>query len=158
MSIPPVIFRITKNKWAGMLNGSGYAARWNPNGIFVCYAAQSKALACLEMLVHLQTNELSKAFKVTKINLPQDISIKEISENELIENWKDFFEMHLTQKIGKEWVFSNETCLLKVPSAILSGEFNYLINPAHPDFKRIVDLEVEDFLFDTRLAKTLNPL
>lgn len=158
MTLPSAIYRITKEKWAGILNGSGYAGRWNPNGIFVCYTAQSKALACLEMLVHLQTNELNHSFKITKINLPAGIIVSEINENELGDNWQDYFEMHRTQELGKKWIFSHESCLLKVPSALLKGEYNYLINPAHPDFKKIEDLEIEDFVFDPRLGKTLEPL
>lgn len=153
MELPKAIYRITKPKWAGHLNGSGYAARWNPNGIFMCYAAESKALACLEMLVHLQSEQLNHSFKVTKINIPSQISCLEIDENELKENWKDFFEIHLTQEIGKNWIQSHSSCLLRVPSSLIEDSFNYLINPAHTDFKLLNSNEIQHFMFDNRLVK-----
>lgn len=155
MILPEFVFRITKEKWAGNLNGSGYAGRWNPNGIFMCYTAQSKALACLEMLVHLQTQELNHSFRINKIHIPKSVSCEIIDESRLIAEWKDFFVMDKTQEIGKNWILSHQSCLLRVPSALLDGEYNYLINPAHSDFQKIKNIEIEPFIFDSRLTKQL---
>lgn len=151
--LPHYLFRITKTQYAGKLQGSGYAARWNPNGVFMSYTAQSKALACLEMLVHLQSDQFNHLFKITEIILPAKISCLELPLQDLSQNWTDILEIHKTQDLGKKWIISNASCLLKVPSALIKGEFNYLINPAHPDFNKIKDFMIEDFLFDERLVK-----
>lgn len=148
------IYRITKEKWAGKLNGSGAAARWNPNGIYMCYTAESKPLACLEMLAHLQTAQINHSFKVTKILVPKTVGIIEVKEADLSNDWTNFFKMDETQEIGKNWVLNNKSCLLKVPSALMAGSFNYLINPSHAAFKKLEVTGIEEFLFDPRLVKT----
>lgn len=148
------IYRITKAKWAGKLNGSGAAARWNPNGIYMCYTAESKPLACLEMLAHLQTSQVNHTFKVTKILVPSNTKVITIKASDLSDDWTNFFKMDATQEVGKNWVLNSKSCLLKVPSALMTGSYNYLINPSHPEFKKLKVVAIEDFLFDQRLLKT----
>lgn len=148
------VYRITKAKWAGKLNGSGAAARWNPNGIYMCYTAESKALACLEMLAHLQTQQINHLFKVTEIFIPSDVTVLEIDEVKLTADWTNFFKMDRTQEIGKNWILNMESCILKVPSALMGGSYNYLLNPSHQEFSKVTVKSIDDFLFDPRLIKT----
>ena len=83
------VFRITTEKWAGNLKGSGFAARWNSNGIYTCYSASSRALACLEMVVHLNADRLKTPFKLTVINIPDELEIKTLDMSILPEYWSD---------------------------------------------------------------------
>ena len=87
------------------------------------------------------------------IEIPDAIRIKTIDLSRLHDDWKDFDNMYLTQKIGDTWVSTMETSVLKVPSSIIEMEYNYLINPLHPDFKRIKLLKTEPFVFDERIKR-----
>ena len=147
------VFRITTEKWAGNLRGSGFAARWNSNGIYTCYSASSRALACLEMVVHLNADRLKTPFKLTVINIPDELEIKTLDMSSLPEYWSDHDNYPICQKIGDNWIQEFESCVLRVPSAIIKNEFNYLINHQHQDCKKLTIVEVEDFEFDLRIKE-----
>ncbi|MGB3531794.1 MAG: RES family NAD+ phosphorylase, partial [Saprospiraceae bacterium] len=66
-------------------------------------------------------------------------------------DWKSIPPAHTTQLIGDRFVSSMEGLTLKVPSVIVPGEYNFLINPAHPDFKKVKIIKKEKFEFDKRL-------
>jgi RES domain-containing protein len=146
------VFRITSEKWAGVLQSSGSAARWNSNGVFVTYAGASRALSSLEMLVHLHGEEIKNQFKVSVIDIPDEIQIEKagVFYND---DWTEFENYFQSQEVGDEWAKSLRTCVLRVPSAIIKNEYNYLINPQHPDFQKINIKEIEDFHFDLRLKE-----
>jgi RES domain-containing protein len=147
------VFRITTEKWAGNLKGSGFAARWNSNGIFTCYSASSRALACLEMVVHLNADRLKTPFKITVIEIPDDVEIKTLNTKALPVQWSNHDNYPLCQEIGDNWMQEFESCVLRVPSAIIKNEYNYLINHQHQDFKKLRIVEIEDFEFDVRIKE-----
>ncbi len=146
------VFRITHTKWANELKASGYSGRWNSNGVFVIYAAQNCSLACLENLVHRNGFGNDNDYSVLTISIPNTIKSDEILQKNLPKNWNQFDERaHLScRAIGDNWVKSMKTCVLFVPSAIILGEKNILINPNHPDFKKI-KFTKQPFTFDRRL-------
>jgi RES domain-containing protein len=133
---------------ADSLNASGFPSRWNSKGKFVIYTAASRTLACLENVVHRSGEGLSANFKVMVINIPDELKIKTISAAKLPKNWYEFQNYIITQRIGDTWLNKSETAILKIPSAIIQLETNYLLNPNHPDFKKIKIKNVEDFIFD----------
>lgn len=147
------IFRITTRKWANTLSGSGFSGRWNSEGIFVVYCAESKSLACLENLVHRNGFGQNDNFCVISLFIPDDLVATEVQIQQLPIGWNDPLERgHLICRIfGDRWVAAGKTCLLRVPSAIIDGEYNVLINPLHKDFNKIVVKSVEKFTFDQRL-------
>lgn len=145
------VYRITTEKWAGKLTGSGKSARWNTNGNFVIYTAGSRALACLENLAHRSGEGLNILFKVTEIEIPDSVSRKVLTPEHLAENWNLHNSYSYCQLIGDRWIDRKNTCILQVPSSIIAEEFNVLINPMHPDFVDIQIRSVDDFLFDDRL-------
>jgi RES domain-containing protein len=144
------VFRISHEKWAGVLQGSGRAARWNSNGMFITYSASTRALACLEMLVHLCGEQIKTPFKLSVIYIPDEVAIENFS-GFYNKDWAEIENYHQCQLIGDEWIRSARTCILRVPSAIIKNEYNYLINPQHPDFMKIKVISLEDFEFDMRL-------
>lgn len=146
-----IVYRITLAKYADKLISPGTEARWNSRGYFVIYSAGSRALACLENLVHRDSEGLKNLFKVIVINIPDVINITEIQESELLINWTKMNNLFATRQVGNDWLRSLSSCVLKVPSAIIKGEFNYLINPAHADFASIRIITIEEFEFDSRL-------
>ncbi|SHE82420.1 RES family NAD+ phosphorylase [Pedobacter caeni] len=145
------VFRIALAKYAGALVASGRAARWNPNEVDVIYAAGSRSLACLENVVHRNQIGLNNAFQVMTIEIPDDITVLTIELKKLPSDWVEFENMPLTQEMGESWILEGKSAVLKVPSSIIPAEYNYLINPKHPDFKLIKLLKSESFVFDKRI-------
>jgi len=147
-----VVYRITLAKWAESLTGSGYPARWNPKGYRVVYCAGSRALACLENLVHRSGEGLNESFKVTAVHIPDSVSIESINVNDLPSGWHNVYGSPICQAIGKKWLDDQRSCALRVPSSIIQDEWNVLLNPNHHEFKTISIESVRNFSFDERLT------
>jgi len=147
------VFRISLAIYSTKLLASGNPARWNSNDIKIIYTAESRALACLENIVHRNSKGLQKNFRIMEIDVPDKIKIEKIQETDLIADWKNFDNMPYTQQIGDNWINNSKTAVLQVPSVIVTGDFNYLINPAHKDFSSIKLLSVIPFEFDSRIKK-----
>lgn len=148
------IYRITLKKWSGSLKGSSNPARWNSKGVEVIYSAWTRSLACLENIVHKNSIELKENFIIMVIYLPDSIKQETISKSVLPATWyhADAIGYNICQEIGDNWVSENKSAILKVPSSIINNEFNFVINPNHPDFKLIRLIEEEPFLFDFRIV------
>ena len=106
-----------------------------------------------EVAVHLNLATLPSDFMMLEIYIPDEIEIEELSLKSLSNEWNMHPHYLETQKLGDEFINLLETCILKVPSAVVKGDFNYLINPHHPDFKKIDIASVYNFPFDKRLFK-----
>ena len=148
-----LVYRITKAVYADRLVASGGAARWNSRGQFVIYTAATRALACLENVVHRGSEGLSSTFRVMVIDIPDTVRIETIDPQTLPEDWIDYQQYKTCQPLGGEWLNSNRSAVLRVPSAIIPNEWNYLLNPAHPDFSGIRLLQTEPFIFDPRIKE-----
>lgn len=146
-----LVYRIVLSKYDSNLSASSRAARWNNNDVKVIYTSSSQSLACLENVVHRSKLGLSANFSVLVIEIPDSVAITTLDMEVLPNDWKDFANMYLTQKIGDNWIYAGRTAVLKVPSSIVSDEYNYLINPLHPDFEVIKLVKTKPFLFDDRI-------
>jgi len=145
-------FRIVKQRHAGTaFDGEGAAragGRWNSRGVRVVYACATKALCALEILVHLpSTSQL--AFVVFPLGIPPQ-AIHRLPQAKLPADWRTMPPGRATQQLGDAWVASGTSAVLAVPS-VLTGETNYLLNPAHPDFARIQIGRRARFALDPRL-------
>lgn len=145
------VFRITLSKWANKLVASGFPGRWNSKGKYIIYSSNSRALASLENLAHRSGEGLNDIFSTMIIDIPSNLEISEIKPNKLPDNWFKYENYPLCQKLGDNWIENGNTCILKVPSAIIKMEFNFLINPNHKDFKKIKITKTEKFEFDPRV-------
>ena len=150
-----IVYRITLTIYSTKLLASGYPARWNSKDVKMIYTAQSRALACLENVVRRNSKGLQKNFKVMQIFIPDDIILQEIKETDLIPSWKEFDKMPYTQSLGDQWASVAKSAILKVPSTIVSGDSNYLLNPGHKDYRKIKLLKTEPFEFDDRIKENL---
>lgn len=154
-----VIWRIDKAKWEKQKSFSGdgasqYGGRWNHPGTRVVYASESLSLAALEKLVHLGEEGRSIHFVYYQIYIPsKKCKIKTIYTKKLPITWRQMPPQYSTKNIGTDWVKNNSNAILKVPSIIVPIEYNYLLNPAHPDFKLLNISDPEPFSFDLRLWK-----
>ena len=146
-----LVYRITKAVYADRLVASGGAARWNTRNQFVIYTAATRALACLENVVHRSGEGLLDTFRVMVIDVPDTLLIETVSPESLPPDWFDFQKYTICQQIGGEWLESRRSVALRVPSAIVAHEWNYLLNPAHPDFGQITVAHTEPFAFDPRI-------
>ena len=148
------VFRLSRKKYANQLNGRGaakYGNRWNSKGVEVVYTAESRALAMAEIIVHLNLAILPSDYMMLQIEIPSEIKIQVLNIESLSENWNVYPQYMETQKLGDEFIDAFEACVLKVPSAVVQGDFNYLINPHHPEFKKIEIINATPFPFDKRI-------
>jgi RES domain-containing protein len=150
-----LVYRISQTKFAGSLVAPGFAGRWNSEGVSMIYTAGSASLSCLEVLAHKSGSALdSGKFSMAVIEISDEILTEEVKLNQLqILNaeWFKVLNYPITQKIGNQWISEMKTSFLKVPSAIVDREYNYLLNPKHPDFLKIKILDITSFSFDNRL-------
>lgn len=146
------IYRIVNSIFADKLIASGKPARWNSKGIEMLYFAQSLSLACLENAVHMSSIDIDNDF-FRKVTVDAPDNYKEIREKDLPDGWNSIgLEGHLLcRPFGDKWVRNNSSVLLKVPSVIVPDEFNFLVNPNHPDFSKLKIIEVSSFRFDKRI-------
>lgn len=150
------VYRLSRRKYAEELSGKGAAmvgGRWNSRGTELIYTAQSRALAMAEVAVHLTLATLPDDFVMVEIDIPDVVSVSEIGPKELSKHWNSFPYNLRTQSVGDEFVKAEKNCLLKIPSAVVPGDHNFLINPKHVDFNKISISSVENFPFDERLFR-----
>jgi RES domain-containing protein len=151
-----IVYRIAKKKYIHDLSGTGarlYGGRWNHKGNSIVYTSESRALATVEYLVHVNLAIVPKGLVLSSITLPDHIIPKNISTSDLPANWREFPAPSELAEIVTRWALANEKLLLRVPSAVVEHEFNILINPSHPDFKSVHILETQDCRFDERLLR-----
>lgn len=149
-----IVFRLAKSKYCLDLSGRGAqktGGRWNSKGTSVVYTSESRALCTAEIAVHTPLGLLPKDFKLVLIEIPDSVKIKKILPNQLPQDWNAIPHSGSTQEIGDAFINEQKYAVLKVPSAVVPGDFNYLINPANPDFQKIKIVETENFSFDQRL-------
>lgn len=133
------------------IGGLYVSGRWHPQGFKIIYTAESLALASLEIFVHLESNDVSLI--AIKAWLADNLQIETVKPEQLPSNWQDNSAYEKLQYIGVDWLTSRRTPILRVPSSIVPVEYNYLLNPEHPDFK--IDLEPPiEFKFDNRMWKS----
>lgn len=151
------LYRIEREKHLDdTLRGTGAAMsegfRWNSLYTYMVYSSESRALAMLEISVHLDLSEDLPADRYfVEIEIPDDMEILELPIAMLPDNWDAKPPVGETRFIGDDFVAQGQGAVLKVPSAIVRQEFNYLINPHHPDTKRIRVISAERLVFDERL-------
>jgi RES domain-containing protein len=148
------VFRLARKKYPVELSGKGASiagARWNSKGTEIIYCAQSRALAMAEVLVHLSLANLPKDFVMLSIEIPDEITIDNLDIETLQPDWSVFPNSYQTPFMGDLFISQNKYCVLKVPSAVVKGDFNYLVNPHHPDFSKIKIILQTDFPFDLRI-------
>jgi RES domain-containing protein len=127
-------------------------SRWVPKGYSVVCTAESLALATLEVLVHtVESNSIPLI--AIRVLVGDNVAVETVDSNVLPANWQEESAYPQLQQIGEEWMQSQRTPILKVPSAIIPVEFNYIFNLEHPDLKFELDLEM-DFKCDRRTWKS----
>lgn len=147
-------WRIVKARYAaGSFDGEGArrsGGRWNSPGTAVVYTAQSRSLAILEMLVHLESARVLPSYVLIECRFDSEL-VTPLQRALLPPRWRSYPAPPELQGLGDQWVNLARSPILEVPSAIVPGESNYILNPAHPRFAGIHILDSEPFELDTRL-------
>jgi len=149
-----IVFRLCKSKFSKDLSGKGSelsGGRWNSKGVALIYCSESRALCTTEIAVHTSLGIIPKDYQMISIEIPDNIKQKEIAVSNLPDNWKSFPPTHFTQSFGDNFVKEDKYLVLKVPSAVVEGDFNYILNPKHKEFRKINIVEIKSFYFDSRL-------
>jgi len=133
----------------GALKGGG---RWNQQGTAVVYVSGSLALAALEAFIHLQRAAAAIPHVAFRVEIPENV-VDELHGKDLPKNWRVEPPPDTTKQIGTDWVKASTSAVLRVPSVIVPAEHNFVLNPAHPDFKKLHISKPEPFSFDPRMWK-----
>lgn len=146
----------TKTYEADDLTGAGAKAtggRWNEAGVPMLYASGSRALACLETLVHLNAGGLPLNRYLVEIEVPEDIwqAAEVVAAGSLKVGWDAVPAGRASIEFGSQWAREKRSLLLIVPSVIVPDEQNILINPEHPDRARLRARKVRKWLYDPRM-------
>lgn len=115
------------------------------------YTAESRSLASLEVLVHAENTQVLTAIQWVTIPVQIDESLIEVAQS-LPPDWRALPAPASTRAFGSRWVAEARSVALRVPSMIVGGEFNYLLNPHHPDFVKLERGKPISFSFDPRLS------
>ena len=137
----------------GARRGSG---RWNSAGVPIAYASEVLSLAAIEYFVHVDSEDMSTDLMAICAEVPIEsaelVERKEQMLSALPVNWR--FESGVTRGIGDAWANRMESLWLPVPSVVIDGEWDVLINPLHPDISKMKIVEMKPFRFDERMFKT----
>jgi RES domain-containing protein len=149
------VYHIGSKKFASQLTGEGaklHGGRWNTIGIPCLYTADSIALCVLEYAANVSLHQMPLSLAITVYTIPEKCW-KDFSINELPENWQEVPSPAETQEWGSRHFQDIKYLALKLPSVIIPSEHNYLLNPLHPDFKKVKIKEILPFTFDSRIKR-----
>jgi len=122
-------------------------------GVPMLYTAENRALALAEVAVHLTWATLPKDYVLVTLHIPEVVKVAMLNSKDLSEGWRAFPHPAFTQRIGDAWVRSGETAAIRVPSAVVAGEFNVLLHPGHADARSVEVVSVEPVPLDPRLFR-----
>ncbi len=105
----------------------------------------------LEMLV--QDEPLRARYVVIPPTLPDGMAIERLDAPKLPSDWRTLRRVEHLRTIGAAWAASRRTAVLAVPSAVLPEETNYLVNPLHPEFRRVRIGKPSTLVSDERLLR-----
>lgn len=147
-----IVYRITNTIYSHDISGTGaklMGSRWNSKGIPMLYTTEHISLAVLEMLVHTHFKDFAVELDLLTIQVPTAAVTTEISLKKLKKGWVN--DLAYTRFIGDEFIKDKQGLLLKVPSAVIPEELNCLVNPLHPEYKKIKIIHTRAFKTDERL-------
>ncbi len=149
------VWRLCKRAHAAF-DGEGArraGGRWNRRGTPVVYASQTLSLAALEMLVHADLSLLPPDLVAIAAELPEALAVARIEEAALPRSWRHYPPPEALARLGTDWARGLSSAALSVPSALVPAERNFLLNPLHPDFRKIRVGRPEPFSPDPRLYR-----
>jgi RES domain-containing protein len=148
-----IVYRCSLLKWANDLSGTGsylHGGRWNTPGTRLIYTAENNVLAAFEVAMRIPLDQVSKNYVMIPIEIADDV---ESFSPKLPKSWNT--DIRLSQQIGDTFAKEAKHLIMKVPSALISDSFNYLINPEHPLIKKVKPRPARTIIFDERLMEMM---
>lgn len=149
------VWRVSRRAHAAF-DGKGArlaGGRWNHRGTPVVYTSATLSLAALEYFVNLDPGDAPDDLVATSSEVPDGLALRAVREKDLPSRWRGYPAPEALADLGTEWARRRSTAVLAVPSAVVPPETNYLLNPAHPEFRRISVGRPEAFSLDPRTRK-----
>jgi RES domain-containing protein len=150
-----IVYRIVHKMVTGLLAGSGNDGRWCSGGRKVIYASSSISLACLENILRRSGLGFSADFQTIFYEIPKNIKITEVNIRSLKKDWLLYSRYEYCRQIGNDWYDKKDSFILKVPSAIIPDEYNYVIKTNSEKIKHISVKDIKPFVPDERLENLL---
>ena len=148
-----IVYRVGKTKFSNDLSGEGarlHGGRWNHILTPCIYTSESRALAVLEYTVNVNIDDIPRSLSITTFEIP-DADIQELTIAELPGNWTESPAPSSTKDFGTNLLTLMTSPILKIPSAVIKQEFNFILNPKHVASIAFKILDVEDFVYDVRI-------
>lgn len=146
------VYRLTKAKYANDLSGTGglhEGGRWHNEGTRIIYTSAAVSLSMLEVLGHWRKTPVDLV--LVTLDIHESANILEVKATDLPTNWRDIPYLQVLRDTGSNWIEAGEFWIMKVPSTHSPSEFNYLLNPLHPEHQTLKLVSVEPHPFDPRL-------
>jgi len=149
------VFRVLRAAYArAPFDGEGayrYGGRWSSPGTRLVYTSEHQSLAMLEYFVHLDPEDAPDDLVLATADVPDNLSRENLQARDLPVHWRATPAPPELAQTGDDFVKEAKACLLLVPSALAVNENNWLINPQHPEFKKIVQHAPEPLRYDSRM-------
>lgn len=148
-----LVYRVGKTKHANDLSGEGAkinGGRWNYKSVPCLYTSSSRALSLLEYTVNVNVEEIPRALSITTIEIA-DSEILIINEELLPGNWKNVPAPTSTQDFGTNLLKTSKKAVFRIPSSVISQEFNYILNPLHINSRNFKIKVITDLVYDIRI-------
>lgn len=148
-----IVYRLCRTSRARDLSGEGprlFGGRWNHIDTPCIYTAENRSLAILEYSVHIMEDDIPRALSMMSIEIP-DNNMLEVPVHRLPGNWHHTPVPPSTQDFGTKMLEKLLNPVIKIPSAIIPEEYNYILNPKHPDASLFKIVEIRDFVYDIRI-------
>ena len=149
------VWRLCRKRHAAF-DGEGArlaGGRWNRRGTPVVYCSATLSLAVLEYFVNLPGGLAPPDLVSIAADVPDALSSESLEAGALPRNWRRYPAPEALAELGTRWVREGKTAVLAVPSVVVPQERNYLLNPAHADFKRVLVGKPDPFSLDLRMWK-----
>jgi RES domain-containing protein len=151
------LYRVLRKTYAPHpFDGEGafrFGGRWSSPGARLSYTSEHQSLAMLEYFVHLDSEDPPPDLVLAVAEVPDTLVPERISLDDLPANWRETPPPPSLSRFGDELVEAGRNFALVVPSALAPPEFNWLLNPAHPDFRKLVIRDLELLEYHQRLSK-----
>lgn len=148
-----IIYRLAKSHLAADLSGTGglmAEGRWSRKGFRVFYTSQSQALCFAELSVRLPISVAPVPYSIVHLEVPDGLIEEAFSPDPLPMDWKCFPYSKSTLELGTRFLLDARSLIMRVPSAIVPDEANFILNPLHVDFQQVVIRAIEPFPIDER--------
>ena len=137
------------------LDGEGarlYGGRWSSPGRPAIYTSRTLSLAALEYLVHIDPALAPRDLVALELEIPDPL-LTTLDPARLPKGWRGLPADPKCAALGDAWLEGGSSIGRAVPSAIVPVEWNVILDPRHPEFRKVKVIGEEEFRFDARLVK-----